>query len=65
MAAAAAALSPRNPPASPIVSSSGARTKARPPPMEDGLRLAMEKEKKVVKLAGERLPGRRNLTGRE
>lgn len=56
---------PRKPPASPRDSSSGERRKARPPPMEEGLRLVTEKEKKVLKLAGEVIPGCRNLTGRE
>ncbi|KAG5016717.1 hypothetical protein JHK85_022853 [Glycine max] len=32
-------LRPRNPPASPMVSSSDERTKVRPPPIEEGLRL--------------------------
>jgi hypothetical protein len=42
--------SPRKPPAAPRVSESGERTKARPPPMEEGFRLVTEKEKKVEKL---------------
>ncbi|KAH1052970.1 hypothetical protein AAZX31_08G242700 [Glycine max] len=58
-------LRPRNPPASPMVSSSDERTKVRPPPIEEGLRLVTKKEKNVVKLAGKRFPGCRNLTGRE
>ena len=56
---------PRLPPASPRESSSGERTNARPPPMEEGLRLVTENEKKVRKLAGNWVPGCRNLTGRE
>ena len=44
---------PSEPPAAPIVFPSGVMTKARPPPIEEGLMFVMEKEKKVEKLAGE------------
>lgn len=44
---------PRDPPAAPTVFPSGVMTKARPPPIEEGLMFVMEKEKKVEKLAGE------------
>lgn len=58
-------LNPMNPPAAPLESSSGDIIKASPPPMEEGFRFVILKEKKVVKLAGELVPGRRNFTGRE
>lgn len=43
---------PREPPAMPIEFASGEMTKARPPPMEEGLTLVIEKEKKEEKLVG-------------
>lgn len=43
---------PKKAPESPREWSSGERRKARPPPMEEGLRLVMEKEKKVEKGRG-------------
>lgn len=49
----AGAARPSEPPAAPIVFPSGAITKARPPPIEEGLMFVMEKEKKVEKLVGE------------
>lgn len=57
--------SPSEPPAEPSASSSGEMTNASPAPIEDGLRLVIEKEKKVEKLAGVGVPGWRNLTGLE
>ncbi|KAE9598828.1 hypothetical protein Lalb_Chr15g0085141 [Lupinus albus] len=53
---------PREPLGSPRVLSSEEMRKASPPPMEEGLRLVTEKEKKVVKLAGEELPDCRKVS---
>lgn len=44
---------------------SGEMTKARPPPMEEGLRLEMEKERNVERLAGTWLSVCRKVMGLE